>query len=91
MPDTDLTRKAQQDTIVKLREAAKVERAGSTATPAPGETISSKVGTGFVRFSSTRSTCQPNWVFTGSETCPGAILKRAGSTATPAPGETKKP
>lgn len=36
--DQYLTRKAQQDTIVKLREAAKVERAGSTATPAPGET-----------------------------------------------------
>ncbi|KQO85087.1 MAG: peptidylprolyl isomerase [Methylobacteriaceae bacterium] len=36
--DQYLTRKAQQDTIVKLREAAKVERAGSTATPAAGET-----------------------------------------------------
>ncbi|MFF8801952.1 MULTISPECIES: peptidylprolyl isomerase [unclassified Methylobacterium] len=35
--DQYLTRKAQQDTIVKLREAAKVERAGSSA-PAAGET-----------------------------------------------------
>ncbi|MCP1535946.1 peptidylprolyl isomerase [Methylorubrum extorquens] len=35
--DQYLTRKAQQDTIVKLREAAKVERAGSTATPTAGE------------------------------------------------------
>lgn len=35
--DQYLTRKAQQDTIVKLREAAKVERAGSSA-PATGET-----------------------------------------------------
>lgn len=36
--DQYLTRKAQQDTIVKLREAAKVERAGSSAAPAGGET-----------------------------------------------------
>ncbi|PXW65945.1 peptidylprolyl isomerase [Methylobacterium sp. B4] len=35
--DQYLTRKAQQDTIVKLREAAKVERTGSNA-PAAGET-----------------------------------------------------
>ena len=35
--DQYLTRKAQQDTIVKLREAAKVERPGS-GTPATGET-----------------------------------------------------
>ncbi|MEE7456314.1 peptidylprolyl isomerase [Methylorubrum populi] len=35
--DQYLTRKAQQDTIVKLREAAKVERTGSSA-PAAGET-----------------------------------------------------
>ncbi|MEH3118336.1 MAG: peptidylprolyl isomerase [Methylorubrum populi] len=34
--DQYLTRKAQQDTIVKLREAAKVERAGSSTTPAAG-------------------------------------------------------
>ncbi|AMB44612.1 MULTISPECIES: peptidylprolyl isomerase [Methylobacteriaceae] len=36
--DQYLTRKAQQDTIVKLREAAKVERAGSGSAPAGGET-----------------------------------------------------
>ena len=35
--DQYLTRKAQQDTIVKLREAAKVERVGGSATPAAGE------------------------------------------------------
>ena len=35
--DQYLTRKAQQDTIVRLREAAKVERTGSGATPASGD------------------------------------------------------
>jgi peptidyl-prolyl cis-trans isomerase C len=35
--DQYLTRKAQQDTIVKLREAAKVERSGSSGSPASGD------------------------------------------------------
>ncbi|MFJ7439578.1 peptidylprolyl isomerase [Methylorubrum thiocyanatum] len=36
--DQYLTRKAQQDTIVKLREAAKVERSGSSTAPAGADT-----------------------------------------------------
>ena len=38
--DQYLTRKAQQDTIIRLREAAKVERtdAAPAATPPAGET-----------------------------------------------------
>ncbi|ACB79644.1 peptidylprolyl isomerase [Methylorubrum populi] len=36
--DQYLTRKAQQDTIVKLREAAKVERSGSSTAPAGTDT-----------------------------------------------------
>ncbi|BAU90120.1 cell-binding factor 2 [Methylorubrum populi] len=35
--DQYLTRKAQQDTIVKLREAAKVERSGSSGSPASSD------------------------------------------------------
>lgn len=35
--DQYLTRKAQQDTIVKLREAAKVERSGSSGSPASND------------------------------------------------------
>ena len=53
--------------------------------------ISSKGGTDFTRFSSSLMTCQPNWLFTGSETSPGASLKAVSAKGCTMRSLVKKP